>query len=153
MLNEVLEKKNDALFDELVSVEGASETKAGELVRAVNRIGYRFWNDGDMIGVEQGNETCNAAARFIMEVYDGTEMEGLVSAMWGMQNEKVYEYSLDLLFDSMVRYIDGHPELKTEPNDEDMFEFKELSDEDWYEEDEDDYMFQEPWAVYEGDDW
>lgn len=152
MISKVIEEKNEALFDELVPADGFSDTKAGELVRAVNRIGYRFWNDGDMIGVGYGNETCNAAARFIMEMYEGTEMEGLVTAMWGLTNEKVYEHSLELLVESMIRYIDGHPELKVEQNDYDMFDFGEPDDKDWYDEEEEP-MFFEPWASYEDEDY
>ena len=152
MINDVLRVKNEALFDELVPDSGFAETKAGELVRAVNRIGYRFWNDGDIIGVGYGNETCNAAARFIMENYPGTEMDDLVTAMWGLQNEKVYEYSLELLVDAMVRYVDGHPELKTEQNEYDMFDFGEAEDREW-EDEEEEPMFYEPWASYEEEDY
>lgn len=153
MINSVLMEKNEALFDEFVPHEGFSETKAGELIRAVNRIGYRFWNDGDMIGVGYGNETCNAAARFIMENYQGTEMDDLVNAMWGITNEKVYEYSLELLVDAMVRYVEGHPELKTEQNEYDMFDFEEPEDKDWYEDEEEESVFYEPWASYEDEDY
>ena len=153
MISGVLKEKNEALFDEFVPMEGFSETKAGELIRAVNRIGYRFWNDGDMIGIGYGNETCNAAARFIMEIYPKTEMADLVTAMWGLTSEKIYEYSLELLVESMVRYIEGHPELKSEENEYDMFEFYEPSDKEWEDEDEDEPMFYQPWAVYEGDDY
>ena len=55
----------DALFEELVPDMGKAESMAGELVRATARIGHRFYNDGDCIGVGYGRETCNPAARFL----------------------------------------------------------------------------------------
>ena len=59
------EKRLNQLFDELVPARGAAKTVAGEIVRAISRIGYRNYNDGDHIGVGYGNETCNPAARYL----------------------------------------------------------------------------------------
>ena len=60
-----VEKKLNALFEELVPASGKADTVAGEIVRAITRIGYRNWNDGDHIGVGYGKETCNPAARYL----------------------------------------------------------------------------------------
>ena len=43
------EERLSKLFKELVPDMGKAESLAGELVRAINRIGYRFCNDGDMV--------------------------------------------------------------------------------------------------------
>ena len=69
-MDKAIMDKNSKLFEELVPSMGAAETTAGELLRAVNRIVYRFWNDGDMVCVDYGNETCNPAARYILSVID-----------------------------------------------------------------------------------
>ena len=61
------ENRINALFEELVPVSGKADTVAGEIVRAVTRIAYRNWNDGDHVGVGYGKETCNPAARYLME--------------------------------------------------------------------------------------
>lgn len=137
MLDEVLERKNSALFEELVPPHGSADSKAGELVRAVNRIGYRFWNDGDQIGIGYGNETCNAAARYILEEFDGSEMADIVRAIWGLYFENEYEHGVVSLVDAMIRYLDKNPELKDVPNEYDMFDFSEPEDKEW-DEDEDD---------------
>lgn len=50
------EQKINALFSELVPASGKADTVAGEIVRAVSRIGYRNYNDGDHIGVGYGKE-------------------------------------------------------------------------------------------------
>ncbi len=54
------------LFEELVPASGKAENLAGELVRAMARIGYRWYNDGDQVGIGYGRETCNPAARFLI---------------------------------------------------------------------------------------
>ncbi|MBQ5474718.1 MAG: hypothetical protein IIT65_08430, partial [Lachnospiraceae bacterium] len=46
---------------------GAAETEGGELTRAMNRVIYRWYNDGDQIMEGYGRETCNAAARAILK--------------------------------------------------------------------------------------
>ena len=110
-MENALEKLN-ALFEELVPDEGAAETKAGELVRAVSRIGYRFYNDGDKIGVDYGNETCNAAARYIMNVFKDQEFAWTVNGMWGLVSDKFYEKGFGLLIEQVVSYIESNPELR-----------------------------------------
>lgn len=64
---EEITNKIDALFEELVPASGKADTVAGEIIRAVCRIGYRWFNDGDMVGVGYGKETCNPAARYLAE--------------------------------------------------------------------------------------
>jgi len=150
MLSGYYEKRNIELFKELVPAEGFAESVAGELVRAVNRICYRYYNDGDIIGVDYGNETCNPAARYIMQEFKGTNMANVVDSLWGYENYDIYGHGLELLVRHMVDYIDGHPELKSEENVWDMLEFTEPSDKD-YEEEEEESMFVEPWAVYDPD--
>lgn len=53
------------LHDELVPGEGKFDSVAGELIRALSRIHYRFYNDRDKVNEEYGKETCNGSLRFI----------------------------------------------------------------------------------------
>ena len=131
-MKKVCEEKLEKMFDEYVPAGGCAETKGGELVRAVNRIGYRYYNDGDHIGVDYGNETCNSAARYVMEIYSGTEMSEIVGAMWGVRNERMYESGVDNLVEATVSYLDCHPELFKTVNDYDYTDFFEVEDVDWY---------------------
>ena len=149
-MNKAFEKINE-YFDELVPNVGAAETKAGELVRAVSRIGFRFYNDGDHIGVGYGNETCNPAARFVASV--GEQFAEVINGLWGLTNDDAYEKGFNLLAERVVEYIEEHPESKVEENDIDFNEFY-YRDEDFeYEEEDEDYgnPFEEPWAVYDPD--
>ena len=126
------------LFEELVPAEGKADTVAGEIVRAINWIAYRNGNDGDRIGVGYGKETCNPPARYLQTVGSVT-MRKLISDMWGMWSERLYDAAMETLIVETLKYIDGHPELKTTANDQDMWDYRIPSeDEDcWDDEDED----------------
>ena len=84
------------LFEELVPASGKAENLAGELVRAMARIGYRWYNDGDQVGIGYGRETCNPAARFL--IHKGNkEVSDLAASIWGIHSEEAYEKLIDLL--------------------------------------------------------
>jgi hypothetical protein len=53
------------LFDELVPAGGASETEEGEMVRAINRLIYRYFNDGDYFFRGYGKETAGNSAKYL----------------------------------------------------------------------------------------
>ena len=132
----------ELLFDELVPASGAAETKAGELVRAAMRIGYRFYNDGDQIGIGYGNETCNPAARYISETYP--ELAEYIDSMWGLVYEDAYEIGYIRFEEAVVKFIFAHPELKEQKNDDDLWnhllpEDRQYEEEDDWDEDEDDW--------------
>jgi len=135
------EHRLNALFEELVPVSGKAESLAGEIVRATCRIGHRFFNDGDMLGVGYGKETCNPAGRFLMEKLP-REIGDLVVGLWGMPSEAGYEAVLDILCEKVAEYIDAHPEMRGAPTD-DMWDYRDR------EEDVDDEGWEdcEDWAV------
>lgn len=146
----MVDKLNE-LFEELVPAQGSADTKAGELVRAVSRIGYRFYNDGDRIGVGYGNEVCNPAARYIVKEFPDEVFARTINGMWGLADEAYYEKGLNMLVGQVVRFIEDHPELKEEKNEIDFNEYY-YDDADYdYEEEEPDEstVFVEPWAVYD----
>ncbi len=124
----------NALSDVLVPASGKCNSLAGELVRATERIGYRFFNDGDQIGIGYGKETCNPAARFLIKKAP-TEIGNLVAALWGMASEEGYEAVLDILVGKVADYVEAHSELREQPT-EDMWDFYDKhEDVDDYEED------------------
>ena len=131
------EKKLGELFEELVPAMGKAPTVAGEIVRAINRISYRNWNDGDHIGVGYGRETCNPAARYL-GAKCGEEVASLISAIWGIENDKAYDLILGQLEAEVVKYLERNPELKAAENREDMFNYRDAAEDvDTYDEDED----------------
>lgn len=131
------EEKMNALFEELVPACGKADSLAGELVRATCRIGYRFFNDGDHLGVGYGKETCNPAGRFLIKKAP-KEIADLVAALWGMESEDGYEAVLDILVGKVAEYVETHPELREQPT-PDMYDFRDPHEDvdDSWEEDED----------------
>ena len=144
--------KNDerlnALFEELVPMEGKAESLAGELARATSRIGYRFYNDGDHLGIGYGKETCNPAGRFLIKKAP-KEIGDLVAALWGMFSEDGYEAVLDILVGKVADYIEANPDLRKQPT-EDMFDYYDRNEDvdDSWEDEEDDYEEED-----EDEDW
>ena len=125
------------LFEELVPGSGKAESLAGELVRAMARIGYRWYNDGDQVGIGYGRETCNPAARFL--IHKGNkEVSDLAASIWGIHSEEAYEKLIDLLAGAVADYVESHPELRTLPTTDmwDLYDPDEDMD-DWDEEEED----------------
>lgn len=62
--------KFSALFHEYVPSSGKSDTLGGEILRAVNKLEYRWYNDGDVYFVGYGKETCGPAAKFLVSLND-----------------------------------------------------------------------------------
>lgn len=132
------EERLSKLFDELVPDMGKANSLAGELVRAINRIGYRFCNDGDMVNKRYGKETCNAPARFLM-AKGNHEIADLTVALWEIFSEDAYEKVLDTLEGAVADYIEQDPDLRNLPT-EDMWSFRddeEDKDDSWMDEEED----------------
>lgn len=133
------EERISALFKELVPFEGKADTVAGEIIRATCRIGYRFYNDGDQLGIGYGKETVNPAARYLQEWTNNSVINAL-SYMWELYDSHSYEAALEKLNEAVLAYIEEHPELKTKENTEDMWEYKDaledVDDSGWDEDDE-----------------
>ena len=133
---EEAEAKISVLFDELVPMRGQASTVAGEIVRAISRIGYRNYYDGDHIGVGYGRETCNPAARYLAK-NAGEAVAADISDIWGIYDDDRYDTILTVLETDVLAYLEAHPELKSTPNHEDMFDYRDESedvdddDEDW----------------------
>lgn len=131
------EERINAMFEELVPDSGKADTVAGEILRAVSRIGYRWYNDGDQIGIGYGRETCNPAARYLAKKAGG-RVERAISDMWEVYvSDDEYEERMQTLNNEVLDYLEQHPELKTTPNSEDMWDYYD-KDED-VDEPEDDY--------------
>lgn len=131
------EERINKLFEELVPASGKADTVAGEIIRAVSRIGYRNYNDGDHIGVGYGKETCNPAARYLAEKA-GSRVERAISDMWGVFDDNRYDAMVATLEAEVLTYLEQHPELKTTANNEDMWDYQDKDEDvDDYEEDDD----------------
>lgn len=132
------EEKINELFEELVPDSGKAATVAGEIIRAISRIGYRNSNDGDHVGVGYGKETCNPAARYLMKKA-GDEVADAIADLWGLEPDDLYDERLAEVEEAVIAYIEKHPELKEIENTEDMLDYRneyDDADDEWDEDDE-----------------
>lgn len=144
---EKVESRLSELFDQLVPAVGHCKTVAGEIVRACNRVVYRWFNDGDMVGTGYGNITVNPACRFLADKCRPFSVNCYIFDMLPGSYPRIYaiegEYHA-LLFQDMERIIkmlDEHPELFSKDNTEDMHDYLKSIDEeeertDWAEDDD-----------------
>lgn len=117
-------EKIEELFERLVPDTGKADTVAGEIIRAVSRIGFRWNNDGDRIGTGYGRETCNPAARYLIAKADDKVVD-IIYDMWGANmTDREYDDCLQELCAAVLNYLDNSPELETTPNTEDMFDYR-----------------------------
>lgn len=58
-------RSNDELFNALIPSSGRADTIAGETLRALHKIGYRYYNDGDHYFEGYGIETAGSSAIYL----------------------------------------------------------------------------------------
>jgi len=126
----------DNLFDKLVPQSGKCDTLAGELVRAVNKIDYRWWNDGDRFFEDYGIETCGQPAYFLakFEHEDETPFWDMF-IVCGEDNKDEDEYGewVNKLREFVADYINTHQELLAMDTD-DMYDVDSDDVENWLDE-------------------
>lgn len=109
-----LEQKFDALFNKYVPESGKAETVGGEILRAMARIAYRFYNDGEKVGNGHGNITCNGSDRFLTETVDG-----YISMHDANDSEDAYEELLIENIELVVALLKSDPSLLKKHNETD----------------------------------
>ena len=120
----------------LIPPIGKADSMAGEIARAANQIAYRYLNDGDMVNVGYGKETCNPAARFLLS-HGNACIRSLTQDLWDALTEEAYQLILVPFATAVADYIAANPKLRDIPAD-DMWDYKnpaEDVDNSWNDED------------------
>lgn len=100
------------IFDELVPSSGKAETVAGEYVRAIMRILYRDYNDGDMFFTGYGLETCGSSAAYLSDnSFDKQISQILEQASYLSENEDVYTSRITDLAQDVLDYLVDNEDL------------------------------------------
>lgn len=107
-------QKIEDLFELTVPDSGKADTIGGELVRAVNRLGYRYMNDGDYYFEGYGLETCGSDAAYIAETSDDVIYNQIVNFAEDMcgrqlddsQINQEYQVFLNELYYNVINYFD-----------------------------------------------
>jgi hypothetical protein len=111
--------RSDALFEKLVPDEGPSDTVEGEMIRAISRIGYRYFNDGDYFYRGYGCETAGPSHAYLVKYSPiGSELRKIFKGALGKIDEE-YEAILDNAVGLIVDYVEGR-NGNYKPNTRDM---------------------------------
>jgi len=121
-----IEKENDKLYKKLVGGSGASDTVEGEMLRAINKIIYRYFNDGDYFYKGYGAETAGPAATYFLKSKAinkalQSQIATLLSKAEGA-NDRKYEDILYEILDLILKKIKSKGKDLTK-NKEDIFDF------------------------------
>ena len=127
----------DDWFEFLVPSTGKADTVAGELVRAISRIGYRYFNDGDMFYSGYGRETCGSDVAYLLDFIDSIEddyaygdetednsfdyLDDLRTCIYEAvgAGDKAYEEFINEISDLIKKFLLNRPDLFGEPNEKD----------------------------------
>jgi len=134
-----LEDRNEPLYDALVAGQGKSETVEGEMLRAINRIAYRFYNDGDKYFQGYGTETAGPAHSFLVNANHPLK-SAMIKVLDEPSGDSSYERMLKDALDMILDYIESRQGKYTPNNVGDIFDY-----EPEFEDDEDDYD-DDPWG-------
>ena len=123
----------ETAFELLVPASGKADTVAGEMVRAMMRILYRDYNDGDVFYNGYGIETCGDAVAYLCDKMPELEQKFEDIAMRNFEGDS-YTEAIKEISDDVIDQIISYPELITQKNTEDMFDFdgeQFINDHDW----------------------
>lgn len=155
------EERISALFDKLVPGSGNADTVEGEIIRALNRIIYRWGNDGDLFWSGYGAETAGPAMEFLTDApgipseirakfkaweddnfgkdYEKEELEDLAAIALQYVEMKVRKDELtkneDDLFNYGDKYIQHVRDMEDEDDEDDYYyDLDDDDDEDYLQE-------------------
>jgi hypothetical protein len=130
---DILEKDHD----KYVPLRGATETVYGEIVRAIARLVYRYFNDGERFSEGYGIETCGGAYMYLKQI-DPT-FERILNDMKPFEPADNYDKGLVRLCQHAVTLRDKKDSIE---NSDDFLNYSAVSEfgdpnEDWGDDDED----------------
>ena len=143
-----LEDRNEPLYDKLVPGSGKADTVQGEMLRAINRIVYRYYNDGDEYHTGYGTETAGPAHSFLVNA--NHPLRSLVSTLFKKGTN--YEQTIKDVLDAILDHIESR-QGKYTPNSEDMYDYESEFEDDTYEEEEyDDYDYDDDYDEFDNEE-
>ena len=100
-------KTLEVLFDELVPASGPAASVAGELVRAMMRILFRDFNDGDKFFEGYGIETCGSSAEYLFDNGFAEEIQNILDNAYYLEDDARYTAAINNLAEKVVNRIKG----------------------------------------------
>jgi hypothetical protein len=133
-----LEDRNEPLYDKLVPGQGDAETVEGEMLRAINRIVYRFYNDGDKYFEGYGTETAGPAHSFLVNANHPLK-SAMIKLFDEPSGDSSYERMLKDVLDMILDHIESRQGKYTKNTLGGIFDYEPEFEDD--EEDYDDYDY------------
>lgn len=103
--------KFDKLTKQYMPASGEADNELGETLRSINRVVYRYYNDGDMWNKGYGKETVNWAVKHLAEVAKNKNTpkhiaRGIENGLYemktyGVKDKDRYETALKILVQTM----------------------------------------------------
>ena len=112
------------LFAKFVPAQGKADTVAGEVLRAMMRILYRDWNDGDVFYTGYGKETCGPCAAYVAETIPHLEDSFIDIAEGGLEDDH-YTSAITDIADAIVDYLLSNKDLFIKKNTDDCLSWPE----------------------------
>ena len=130
--------------NEYLPDRGEGETKATQIVTAVNKLVYKWYNDGDVFDNTYGLDGwCNDLSSYANWLYDNTEeapdiLNRITDICRGDEYEELLKDLADVLLDTEFLEKETGPATGSIYDCEGPFHFEEYEEEeeDWYEDDE-----------------
>ena len=129
-LNAADNEFHDAMYDRYVPACGKCDTLGGEILRAINRIVYKFYNDGDTVAryYSSGYNHSYGAEKFLYKHVPGYYL------MRDITDDTDFESAACKNLKTVVDYLRENPALFEVKNAEDFLDLSPY--EEWPEEDE-----------------
>ena len=119
------EETLEVLFEDLVPSQGAADTVAGEMVRAMMRVLYRDSNDGDKFFMGYGLETCAGSVTYLAERIDtvANRVTKMLDEAFRYEDDDRYTEALKGMTEDVIDHIMNNQELIFTPNEEDSRDY------------------------------
>ena len=102
----------EAIFSKIVPSSGKADTVAGEYLRAIMRILYRDYNDGDKFFTGYGLETCGGSAEYLAdEQFHEQISEILEDALRLADDDDAYTSAITTLAQDVLDYLVDNEDL------------------------------------------
>jgi len=99
------EKKKDDVIEKYMPRNGEGETKASQVVTAMNKLIYKWWNDGDVFDNTKGlKEGCNDLSSYANWLYIHTteNARAIMDTVYDCKNDDDYDVLLNNLGDELL---------------------------------------------------
>ena len=111
----------DDIFSIIVPREDKADTVAGEIVRAMMRVLYRMFNDGDKFYEGYGLETVAPSVAYLMDTIPAVDdrVRNMFEDLWRYDSDDAYEKALESMSRDCLDHILANIDTIFDSNEED----------------------------------